>query len=195
MSAIGLLFFSVEYYTPYCVCKHVHRYFIKKYHSPALDACLWAHACIQSMHLCFYVSACMLLASSLASSSTSFCKHPLFQSPLLNVNICQSFTFISSSLPCPLIPSFLSLPPLSPFSFPAHPIWSLTLHSCSSFNEDLSPSHACAYTHYSDTSHTQLPLMRLCVQRAYKLERYKAPNIVYMQAKCVCFSAFYFILG
>lgn len=152
--------------------------------------CLWAHACIQYMCLCVYVSACMLLATSLASCSTTFCTS-LYSKPVLNVNICQSFTFISSSLPPPLMPSFLSFPPLSRFPFPAHPIWSLTLHSCSSFNEDLSPSHACAYTRYSDTSHTQLPSMRLCVQRACKLECYKAQNIVYTQTKCVCFPAFF----
>lgn len=144
--------------------------------------------------VCVHVSACVSLASAQASSSTSLWKQPLFwfgiiqliatsPSPLLNVTICQPspFVFFFSSLPLPLIPPFLSLPPLSLLPFPAHPIWSLTPHSCSSFNEDLSPSHARTYTHYSNTSHTQLPWMRLCVQHACTTACDKAWNMVYMQ--------------
>lgn len=76
---------------------------------------------------------------------------------------------------------FLSLLPLSILCFPAHPIWSLTPHSCSSFNEHLSPSHARTCTHCSNTSHTKLPSKCLSVHACIVCD--KAWTVVFMQTE------------
>lgn len=115
----------------------------------------FVRACMQSQPYSGYISVKMCLCVWAAHPS-NITLHSDF-SLLLNVTICQPSSLTSSSLPVPPIPPFLLLPPLPVLHFPAHPIWSLTPHYCSSFNEDLSPSHAPTCTRCSNTSHTELP--------------------------------------
>lgn len=133
-----------------------------------------------SEYMCLYVYVLLCVSACVAYQNPSL-KHILLKAPfiliwhyfilrsavspslLLNATICQPSSFIFSSLHLPLIPPFLSLPTFSVLHFPAHPIWSLTPHSCSSFNEHLSPSHAHTCTHCSNTSHTELPSKCLSV--------------------------------
>lgn len=201
ISSLDVLFLVIDVFqlslAPHFGCAK-HRY-SQISHNPTLDSC---------MCFCVYVhvSASVLPARAQASSSTSFWKHPLFSfaiiqliatspSPLLNVTICQPSPFVFS-LPLPLILPFLSfLPPLSLLPFPAHPIWSLTPHSCSSFNEDLSPSHARTYTRCSNTSHTKLPWMcLLCAACMHERLRQSLEHDVHAN-ECVYFSASHMMLG
>lgn len=142
---------------------------------PKAGAPLWIHisehTCVYTFVFLFCVCAhCLTVHKPLIAQPSE--STPSFDLPLICQLVSTSIIHPSVSLPLLFLRHFLSLSSLlfclfllfQCFLFPAHPIWSSTLHSCSPFNEDLSPSHARACTRYSDTSHTQLQSAQQCAR-------------------------------
>lgn len=98
VSVLGLLDFSVEFGTPFWVCKDIHRFLCK---NPQLYS---GHVSV-NMRLCTCVCMCLYAACQYKpqlahpSKSTLHFNLPLFSSlpppsPLLNVTICQHSPFV-----------------------------------------------------------------------------------------------------